>query len=92
MPSDATTPNSISRLLDVMINVAKPQAVVRLVTNDAFPILHIVRCNAITLRPCNLYSAWYLLNIYIMFGMPITISSGGIIDVRMVTWYPSSTI
>ena len=38
-------PNSVNNLLSVIINVAKPAAVVRFVINVAFPTLEITRCN-----------------------------------------------
>ena len=41
---DATTPNSRSKSLSKMMNVAKPDAVVTLVIKVALPILVITRC------------------------------------------------
>ena len=42
--TDATTPNSLRILLFVSINVANPEAVVRLVINVAFPTLTMTLC------------------------------------------------
>ena len=56
-----TTPNCFSIWLWVKMNVANPRAVVKLVSNVALPTLTIIRCKAIALMPCRLYSAWYLL-------------------------------
>ena len=42
---EATIPNSFKILLFVKMKVAKPEAVVRLVINVAFPILEMTRCN-----------------------------------------------
>ena len=42
---EATIPNSLSNLLSVIINVAKPDAVVTLVIKVALPIFEITRCN-----------------------------------------------
>ena len=53
---EATSPNSESSLLFVVINVANPEAVVTLVIRVAFPILVITLSNAICLLPCILSS------------------------------------
>ena len=51
MLKEATTPNSLSSLLSVMINVANPDAVVMFVIKVALPTLVITRCNDFTLLP-----------------------------------------
>ena len=51
-----TTPNSFNKSLFVMINVAKPTAVVILVIKVAVPVLVITRCNALALLECLWYS------------------------------------
>ena len=48
---EATSPNSESSLLFVVINVANPEAVVTLVIKVAFPILVITFSSAICLLP-----------------------------------------
>ncbi len=80
--SEATIPNSSRSLLSVIINVAKPDAVVTLVINVALPILVITLCSDLALFPCSLTSCWYLLIRKIQLGIPITIISGGISPVR----------
>ena len=49
--NEATTPNSFNKLLSVIINVAKPEAVVTFVINVALPTLVITRCKDFTLLP-----------------------------------------
>ena len=49
--NDATIPNSTRIELCVVINVANPRAVVRLVRNVALPILLITLCKAFILLP-----------------------------------------
>ena len=56
MLKDATVPNSFNKVLSVIINVAKPEAVVTLVIKVAFPIFVITRCNDFALLPCLLTS------------------------------------
>ena len=85
--NEATTPNSFNRVLSVIIKVAKPEAVVTLVINVAFPTLVITRCNDNALLPCNFTSCWYLLIKKIQFGIPITIINGGIKAVKTVISY-----
>ena len=46
--NDATIPNSFKSLLSVKMNVANPEAVVRLVIKVAFPIFVMTRCNDFT--------------------------------------------
>ena len=81
---EATIPNSLSNLLSVKINVAKPEAVVILVINVAFPTFVMTRCSDFTLLPCSLTSCWYLLIRKIQLGKPITIIKGGINAVSTV--------
>ena len=77
-------PNSLNSSLSKMIKVAKPEAVVILVINVAFPILEITRCKESAWFPCFLTSCWYLLIKKIQLGIPMTIINGGIKAVRMV--------
>ena len=58
---EATTPNSLRILLLVSINVANPDAVVRLVIKVAFPTLTITRCKDLAWLLCFAISCWYLL-------------------------------
>ena len=88
--SDATSPNSESSLLFVVINVANPEAVVTLVIKVAFPILVITFSSAICLLPWVLSSRWYLLIRKIQLGIPITIIRGGIMAVNTVNSYSNS--
>src|SRR5210317_42374 len=81
---EATTPNSFKILLLVKIKVAKPEAVVKLVINVAFPIFAITRCNDLAWFLCFAISCWYLLIKKMQFGTPITIINGGINAVRTV--------
>ena len=52
-----TNPNSSQSLLDVNINVAKPEAVVALVKIMTFPIFLIIRISDLALLPCLLISS-----------------------------------
>ena len=81
---DATIPNSVRSLLSVNINVAKPDAVVKLVIKVALPTFVMTRCNDLALLPCDFTSCWYLLIRKIQLGIPITIISGGINAVNTV--------
>ena len=81
---EATMPNSFNTLLSVKINVAKPEAVVRLVISVALPIFIITLCKDLTMFPCLANSCWYLLIKKIQLGTPITIIKGGISAVKMV--------
>ena len=61
MFKDDTTPNSTRSGLWVKMNVAKPNAVVALVSKVALPTLATMRFSANILFPWRLNSAWYLL-------------------------------
>ena len=84
---EATIPNSLSSLLSVIINVAKPEAVVTLVIKVALPIFEITRCKDRAWLPCFFTSCWYLLIRKMQLGMPITIINGGIRAVSTVISY-----
>ena len=81
---EATKPNWRKSLLEVSINVAKPNAVVVFVRMVIFPTRLIIWTNDLDLLPCSLNSLWYLLIRKIQLGTPMTIKSGGIKAVRMV--------
>ena len=81
---EATVPNSFKILLSVSINVANPDAVVRLVINVALPIFMITCLSDFVLLPCFATSCWYLLIKKIQFGIPITMIRGGINAVSIV--------
>jgi len=85
-------PNSRSTSLRVTARVAKPEAVVRLVIRVAVPMRMITRCRALILLPYRENSKLYLFSIYMLFSMPMMISRGGIIPVRMVILYPKRAI
>ena len=56
MLMEATIPNSFSKSLSKMMKVAKPDAVVILVINVAFPIFEMTRCKDKAWLPCFLTS------------------------------------
>ena len=84
---EATMPNSLRSLLSVIINVAKPEAVVTLVIRVALPIFEITRCSDKAWFPCFFTSCWYLFIRKIQLGIPITMINGGIRAVRTVISY-----
>jgi hypothetical protein len=51
IPQEATIPNCTNSEEFVIVNVAKPAAVVRLLRNTALPILEITLCKAKILFP-----------------------------------------
>ena len=53
---EAIIPNSFRSLLSVKMNVEKPQAVVKFVIKDAFPILIITCSRDLDWLPCSLTS------------------------------------
>ena len=87
MLKDATVPNSVSMVLCVMTNVAKPDAVVALVIRVALPTFAMTRCKDFALLPCLFTSCWYLFIRKIQLGTPMTIIKGGMRAVSTVISY-----
>ena len=65
---EATRPNCLRSLLEVIIKVANPKAVVVLVNIVMFPTRRIICTNDFDLLPCFLNSLWYLFMRKIQFG------------------------
>ena len=88
---EATRPNSNSIWVSVEQNTANPMEVVTLANIRETPTFSIDLANARILLWCKAKLLWYLLSIIIQFGIPITISRGGISPVRTDILKPNKT-